>query len=53
LSAAIVEELEPFHGHRDSSAIAAAGNQKTYVKPEAAITVFELPMMGGVSPETC
>jgi len=35
------------------SAIAAAGNQKTYVKPEAAITVFELLMMGGVLPETC
>jgi hypothetical protein len=30
------------------------GNQKrTYVKPEAAITVFELLMMGGVSHETC
>jgi len=26
---------------------------KPYVKPEAAITVFELLMMGGVSPETC
>jgi hypothetical protein len=26
---------------------------KTYVKPEAAITVFELLMMGAVSPETC
>jgi hypothetical protein len=26
---------------------------KSYVKPEAAITVFELLMMGGVSPETC
>jgi len=26
---------------------------KTYVKPETAITVFELLMMGGVSPETC
>jgi hypothetical protein len=26
---------------------------KTYVKPEAVITVFELLMMGGVSPETC
>jgi hypothetical protein len=26
---------------------------KTYVKPEAAITVFEILMMGGVSPETC
>jgi hypothetical protein len=24
-----------------------------YVKPEAAITVFELLMMGGMSPETC
>jgi len=30
-------------------AIAAAGNQK----PEAAITVIELLMMGGVLPETC
>ena len=26
---------------------------KTYVKREAAITVFELLMMGGVSPKTC
>jgi hypothetical protein len=26
---------------------------KTYVKPEAEITVFEILMMGGVSPETC
>jgi hypothetical protein len=26
---------------------------KTYVKPEAAITVFKLLMMGGLSPETC
>jgi hypothetical protein len=26
---------------------------KPYVKPEAAITVFELLMMGGVLPETC
>jgi len=26
---------------------------KTYVKPEAAITVFELLMMDGVLPETC
>ena len=26
---------------------------KTYVKPEAGITVFELLMMGGVSSETC
>jgi len=26
---------------------------KKYVKPEVAITVFELPMMGDVSPETC
>jgi len=27
-----------------------ARQPKTYVKPEAAITVFELLMMGGVSP---
>jgi len=26
---------------------------RTYVKPEAANTVFDLLMMGGVSPETC
>jgi len=26
---------------------------QTYAKPEAAIIVFELLMMGGVSPETC
>jgi len=26
---------------------------QTYVKPEAAITVFEHLMMSGVSPETC
>jgi hypothetical protein len=26
---------------------------KTYVKPDAEITVFELLMMGGVSPKTC
>jgi hypothetical protein len=26
---------------------------KTYVKAEAAITVFELMMMSAVSPETC
>ena len=31
----------------------AAGNQQTYVKQEAAITVFQLLMMSGVSLETC
>jgi hypothetical protein len=36
----------------DGSAIAAVGNQKKYVKPEATITVFELLMMGGVSSKT-
>jgi hypothetical protein len=36
-----------------AAAIASAGNQKTYVKPETAITVSELLKMGGVSPETC
>jgi len=30
-----------------------AGLPKTYVKPEAAITVFELLTMGGVWPEIC
>jgi hypothetical protein len=36
-----------FYSHR-------SGNRQLqpYVKPEAAITVFELLMMGGVSPET-
>jgi hypothetical protein len=29
------------------------GGVPTYVKPEAAITVFELLMMSGVSLETC
>jgi len=37
----------PLSGHR-------SGRQpKSYVKPEAAITVFELLLMGGVSAETC
>ena len=37
------------------SYLLSSGNRqpKTYVKPEATITVFELLMMGGVSPETC
>ena len=36
------------------TAIAAAtGKPKTQVKPEAEITVFELLMMGGRTPETC
>jgi hypothetical protein len=42
-----------FAGLCDGSAIAAAGKLKTYVKPEAEITVFKLLMMGDVSPETC
>jgi len=35
-------------GHRSSNR-----QPKTYVKPEAAITVLEPLMMGSVSPETC
>jgi hypothetical protein len=35
----------PLSGHRSDR------QPKTYVKPEAAITVFELLMMGGLSPE--
>ena len=31
----------------------ACRQPQTYVKPEAAITVFELLMMSGVSLETC
>ena len=30
-----------------------AEQKQTYVEPEAAITVFELLMMSGVSLETC
>ena len=37
-----------WHRHRSGN-----WQPKTYVKPEAAITVFELLMMGDVSPETC
>jgi hypothetical protein len=35
--------------------IAASGfrQPQTYVKPEAAITVFELLLKGSVSPKTC
>ena len=40
-------------GRCDGSAIAVAGRQpKMYVKPETAIIVFVLLMMGGVSAET-
>jgi hypothetical protein len=35
------------------SHLSARRKPKTYVKPEAAITVFELLMMDSVSPETC
>jgi hypothetical protein len=42
-----VREFAPFQH-------SAAGRQpQTYVKPETAITVFELLMMSGVSLETC
>jgi len=45
LSAVAIAEREINH---------RSGRQpQTYVKPEAAIAVFELLMMGGVSPETC
>jgi hypothetical protein len=42
-------------GRCNGAAITATGNRqpKAYVKPEAAITVLELLMMAGVSPETC
>jgi hypothetical protein len=38
-------------GHCNGRTIVAASNKK-HVKPGAAITVFELLMMGGVKPET-
>jgi hypothetical protein len=40
-------------GRCNGSAMTVAGNHKTYVKPEAAITVFELLMMSGLSLEIC
>ena len=39
--------------HRFSISHRSCRQPKTYVKPKAAVTVFELLMMGGVSPETC
>jgi len=39
-------------GRCDGSGHRSGQQPKMYVKPEAAITVFELLMMGGVSPET-
>jgi len=38
---------------KPEAAVTVLHTFKTYVKPEAAITVIELLMMGGVSPETC
>jgi len=44
--------LQPLGLH--TSVVAGRGRQpQTYVKPEAANTVFELLMMSGVSLETC
>jgi hypothetical protein len=40
-------------GRCDGSSHCSGWQTKTYVKPEPAITVFELLMMGGMSPETC
>jgi hypothetical protein len=37
---------------RSSNFLCICRQPKTYVKPEAAITVIELLMIGGVSPET-
>jgi hypothetical protein len=49
LPAAVMADWElSFH-----SVMTAAGNHKSYVKPEAGITVFELLIMRGVSLETC
>jgi len=45
--------LQPLVLHRFLVASRCGRQPKTYVQPEAAITVFELLMMGGVSPETC
>jgi hypothetical protein len=40
-------------GRCNGQTIRSDRQPKMYVKPEAAITVFEFLMMGGVSPETC
>jgi len=46
--------LQPLVLHTFLVAGRCSGRQpKTYVTPEAAVTVFELLTMGGVSPETC
>jgi len=45
--------LQPLVLHTFLVAGRCARQLKTYVKPEAEITVFELLMMGGVLPETC
>jgi len=44
--------LQPLVLHTFLVAGRSGRQPKTYVKPEAAITVFELLMMGGVSPQT-
>jgi hypothetical protein len=46
LPAAVMAEWEPFSHD-------GCRQPQTYVKPDAAITVFELLMMSGVSLETC
>jgi hypothetical protein len=47
--------LQPLVLHMSvvASAQSSGRQPQTYVKPEAAITGFELPMMSGVSLETC
>jgi hypothetical protein len=54
----LLQEYIAMHGPLDAMPLRwlspRSGRQpKTNTKPEAAITVFELLMMGGVSPETC
>jgi len=43
----------PLISKSSKTVIAASGFTYGYVKPEAAITVFELLIMSGVSLETC
>jgi hypothetical protein len=45
-------QLQPLVLHKFVDA-GSCRQPQTYVKPEAAITVFELLMMSGVSFETC
>jgi len=47
------QELKNCNGTKFALGLDNGRQTQTYVKPEAAITVFKLLMMGGMSLETC